>query len=98
MQYLVPPAASVNRDFLRAVLIGKKKLLKIGDCNFVNVPKYDELSVRNIFPRFKEDPEVMVYFQDTYPKDRWPDREYFFTILNSVRRDYVRDLIVHANK
>jgi len=50
-----------NRDFLRKVLKGEKKLLKVSECKFVNVPKFDELGVNNIFPKFKTDPDVMQY-------------------------------------
>ena len=62
------------------------------------MPKYDELSVRNIFPKFQSDPLVMQYLQDEYPKDRFPDREYFFTVLNTVHPEYVRKMIEHANQ
>ena len=39
----------------------------------------------------------MRYLQDEYPKDRYPDRSYFYTVLNTVHPDYVRDMIEHAN-
>ena len=55
VQLYVPPIATVNRDFIRAVLKGDKKLLKISEKRSVNVPMYDELSVKNIFPKFKYD-------------------------------------------
>ena len=61
VQYLVPPASSVNRDFLKAVLADEKRLLKVNEARYINMPKYDELSVKNIFPRFRDDPSVMVY-------------------------------------
>ena len=80
----MPPRATVNRDFVRAVLLGEKKLLKVSEKRSINVPKYDELGVKHIYPKFKRDPEVMQYLQDSYPKDRYPDREYFFTVLNTV--------------
>ena len=64
----------------------------------MTVPKYDELSVKHIFGNFKEDTEVMQYMQDEYPKDRFPSREYFFNILNTVHPEYVADMIAHANK
>ena len=79
----------MNRDFLKQVLAGQKKLLKVNEARYINMPKYDELSVKNIFPRFRNDPQVMLYLQDEYPKDRYPDRQYFFTILNTVHADYV---------
>jgi len=39
----------------------------------------------------------MLYLQDEYPKDRYPDRQYFFTILNTVHAGYVSKMIEHAN-
>ncbi len=48
--------------------------MKVNEARYINMPKYDELSVRNIFPKFIDDPSVMKYLQDEYPKDRFPDR------------------------
>ena len=88
----------VNKDFLKQVLADEKKLLPISGCRFINVPKYDELSVKNILPLFVEDAEMMKYFPDTYPKDKGPTRDYFFTILNTLHPDYLAGIIKHANK
>ncbi len=82
---------------MRDVLCEKKKLMKVNEARYINMPKYDELSVRNIFPKFINDPSVMVYLQDEYPKDRFPDRQYFFTVLNTVHPKYVSSVIAHAN-
>ena len=60
-QYYVPPPSSCNRDFLRQVLNGEKKLLKVSECKFVNVPKFDELGTSHIFPKFLLDKKVMQY-------------------------------------
>ena len=98
VQYYVPPESSTNKDFLRQVLKGEKKLLKVSECRFVNVPKFDELGVNHIFPKFKADAEVMQYLQDAYAKGRFPDRTYFYTVLNTVHPEYVSNLIAHANK
>ena len=88
----------MNRDFLRQVLKGDKDLLPMSDIKPINIPKFDELSVRNIFPKFKDDAAVMKYLQDKYPNERFPDRGYFFTVLNTVRPEYVRQIVEHANK
>ena len=93
----MPPIATVNRDFLRLVLKGDKALLPMAACKFVTVPKYDELGVMHIFPKFHGDPAVMQFLQDEYPKDRYPDRSYFYNILNSVHPEYVKKMIEHAN-
>ena len=82
---------------MRKVLKGEKSLLPIAECKFVTVPQYDELGVKNLFPKFLGDSEVMQYLQDEYPKNRTPDRTYFFTILNTVHPQYMRDMIAHAN-
>ena len=58
---------------------------------------YDELSVRNLWPTAKEQPEIMKYFPDTMPKGRFPDRDYFFNIMNTLNENYVQQLIKHAN-
>ena len=36
--------------------------------------------------------------QDAYAKGRWPDRTYFYTVLNTVHPEYVSKLIAHANE
>ena len=94
----MPPDSSTNKDFLRQVLKGEKKLLKVNECRFINVPKFDELGVNHIFPKFKADELVMQYLQDAYAKNRYPDRTYFYTVLNTVHPEYVSDLIAHANR
>ena len=59
-----------NKDFLKAVLADQKRLLKLSELRTVNVPKFDELSVKNIFPLIRQDAEVMLYFPDSYPNVR----------------------------
>ena len=76
--------SSINRDFLRQVLNGKKQLLKNADVKYVQVPRFDELSVVNLLPRFQGDPKVMIFLPDSMPKGKSVDREYFFNVLNTV--------------
>lgn len=40
----------VNKDFLKQVLAEEKELLQIKDVRFVNVPMYDELAVKRLWP------------------------------------------------
>ena len=40
----------ITKDFIRQVLAAEKELLKMSELRQVNVPKYDELSVKNLFP------------------------------------------------
>ncbi len=62
------------------------------------MPKFDELSVKNIYPHKEKDARFMAFFPDRRPKDRWPDRTYFFAILNTLEPDYVSTIIAQANK
>ena len=33
-----------------------------------------------------------------FPKDKGPDREYFFNIVNTVQGEFLQKMIDHANK
>ena len=54
-QYYLPDDAVVNKDFLKEVLAGKKKLLKKSQYDPITVPHFDELSVRTLWPQLKKD-------------------------------------------
>ena len=60
----------MNRDFLRQVLKGEKRLLPLKDLRTIVVPKFDELAVVKLFPLMKNNPEFMAYFPDNLPKGR----------------------------
>ena len=50
VQYHLPDANVINKDFLKEVLTGKKSLMKKSDVKKVNIPHYDELSVKALWP------------------------------------------------
>ena len=93
MQYYLPPDSMLNKDFLRDIFQDKKKLMKQAHIKCISVPNYDELSVKTLLPEWQANPEFWVYFPDKMPKDRVPDRDYFFTILNTLKPDYVDAMI-----
>ena len=62
------------------------------------MPKYDELSVKALYPQFKKDAKMMAYFPDVYPKGKGPPRDYFFAILNTIHPDYLQQVMAHAAK
>ena len=98
MQYYLPSEGTFTKDFLRDVLAGKKHLLKKKKVNHIHVTKYDEISVKGLYPHFKNDKEFLQYFPDKYPKDKGPPREYFFDILNTVHPEYLKQVIQHADE
>ena len=87
----------VNKDFLKAVFKEEKGLLKLSEVKFKNVPFYDELAVKKIWPEVQKDPEVMYYMPSKLPKGRVPDREYMFNVLNTVKEKYLNTIVNHAN-
>ena len=59
-----------TKEFQKALFAGKKKLLKMGCVNWINVPKYDELSVKNLYDKFILLEGMIDYFPNKYCKGR----------------------------
>ena len=97
VQLYLPPEYMMNKDFLKEVLTEDRALLRLDQVSRVNVPLYDELSVANIWPMMKIDEKFMLYFPTKMAKNRLPDREYMFNILNTFQPNYLQALIKHAN-
>ncbi len=97
LQLYVPPGKMLNRDFVRQLLAEAKKLLELRAVRHVNMPRYDELSVKKFWPLMQEDAAFMQYMPDPTPDGRLPEREYFWNVLNTLQTEYVQRLIGHAN-
>ena len=87
----------VNKDFLRQIFAEEKKLLKLSSVKWIEVPRYDEVSVVNLYPGFQKDPKIMIYLPDRLPKGRLPDRAYLFNLVNTIYPDYMQALIRQAS-
>ena len=72
--------------------------MKKKQVDFVHVPGYFELSVKNLWKDLKNDQSFNVYFQDKYAEDKVPCRKYFFDILNTIYPQYLDKLLKHASK
>ena len=94
----VPPKLMVNKDFLKQILAGTKKLYHLSEIKPVHVPQYDELSVKRLWPTLKCANDFMIFFPDELPKGRLPDRDYFFTVLNTLNEEYLTHIINEAGK
>ena len=75
----------MNKDFLKDVFANRKKLLKTDEVRVITVPRYDELSVKNLYDKLKSDEELMVYMPTNLAKSWTIDRSYFHNVLNTVR-------------
>ena len=96
MQYYTPSYEMFTKDFAKEVFSGRKKLLKLKDVKFIQVKKYEELSVKNLYDRFLGLSGMKDYFPEKYAKHRQCDREYMFNVANTLHEDEVQELIQHA--
>ena len=87
----------LNKDYLRLVFAEEKSLLKLSDVKWINVPRFDELSVESLEKQFKDDAKFQRFLPNRLPKGRQPDRTYYFNVLNTLYPDYIAELILHAN-
>jgi hypothetical protein len=90
VQLYVPPAKMVNKDFIKLVLTEEKSMLSLNEVKYVNVPHYDELSVRKFWPMLQEDESVMKYMPNPTVEFKMPDRTYFWNVANTVQTNYVQ--------
>ena len=85
-----------TKDWIKQILKGEKKLMKMAELRGINVTKYDELSVKRLYDELLELEFMAPYFPDKYPKGRVCDRDYMFNITNTLHPDVMRQLIAHA--
>ena len=65
----------------------------------VNIPRFDELSIKRIMPLIKDDPDIVKYYPDAFFEEGVvADRRYFFDVLATIRPEYVKDMVEHAFK
>ena len=58
----MPGYDQVNKDFMKDVLNGRKKLLKKQSVNYISVSAFLELSVNRLWPEMKNDPGLAPFF------------------------------------
>ena len=64
------PGEMFTKEFSKKLFAGEKKLMKLKEVNFVSAPKYDEISVKNLYPKLIEFENMKFYFPDQFNKGR----------------------------
>ena len=82
----------------KEIFAEKKYLIKKKNVLYIDVPKYDELSVKNLYDKLVALDGMDKYFPTKYPKGRQCDRDYLFNVANTLHRGIVQELIDHALK
>lgn len=83
---------------MKEVFAGTKALMPMNEVKRVNMPSYDEISVKELWPQMWDNQDFMRYFPSKFPRGRAPEKTYFFNIMNSTMEGYVSSIMTHANK
>ena len=67
VQLYLPPDICLNKDFLKDILAEKKQLFRMDQVRWINVPHYDELSLKSIGPQMVNDAQFTSFFPDNMP-------------------------------
>ena len=73
-----------TKDYAKEIFSEEKQLIKKKNVYFIDVPKFDELSVKNLYDELLNLDNMKKYFPSTYPKGRQCDREYLFNVSNTI--------------
>jgi hypothetical protein len=63
----------------------------------ITVPRYEELSVKNLYDDAMSDHDLSVYLPDRDQlSNKLPERDFFFGILGTIKPDYLTKIFDHA--
>ena len=57
-----------TKDYAKEIFAEDKKLIKKKDVMYIDVPKFDELSVKNLYDQLLKLDFMAKYFPSSYPK------------------------------
>ena len=63
------------------------------------VPKFEELSVNNLYKDALQDPEISPYLPSPEQSAKQlPERDFLFNIIRTIKQDYLKQIINEPNK
>ena len=71
----------ITSTWVKLVFAGKKKWLKAKEVVHANPPRYDEISVTQLYDYVMTLPRMAQYFPDAYPKGRSCNRKLAFCFM-----------------
>jgi len=84
---------------MRDILSDKKLHLKQNEIFHLEVPAYQEISVKNLYDDAMADATLVKYLTSKeYLSGRLLEREFFFGILCTLKNQYMKDIIADAHK
>jgi hypothetical protein len=95
----LPSYDGTKLSFVRELLQNKKKALLRADVKMLTVPRYEELSVKNLYDDAMKDEELRLYLPEhDHLSSKLPERDFFFGVLGTVRPEYLKSIINHAEE
>ena len=94
MNAFLPTMKGTKLSFMRDILADKKLHLKQNEVIRLDIPAYQELSVKNLNEDDMKDP-VLTKCLPTKEQlsNKLPEREFFFGIMCTLRKQYMTDII-----
>jgi hypothetical protein len=84
-------------SFIRDILSDKKLHLKQNEVIRLEIPNYQELSVKNLYEDAMKDQVLCKYLPNKDQlSNKLPEREFFFGVLCTLRKQYMTDIIAEA--
>jgi hypothetical protein len=94
----LPSYSATKVAYLRAIVADQKKILKQSEIRNMIIPKYEELSVKNLYSEARKDQLICSYLPDPeHCSTDFPERIFFFAILATLRTDYLTKIIKDAH-
>ena len=95
----LPSMHGTKLGFMRDILSEAKLFLRQNDVNHMEVPCYQEISVKNLYEDAMKDELLMKYLPTREQlSGRLPERDFFFGLLCTLRNQYMKDIIAGAHK
>lgn len=92
--YLLPPKQFITWRFIRSILKGEKRLVKLSNVPTLYIPpKVTDLTVRRLWEQIGEDNRISVYMPET---NRTIDRKYFFQVLSAVLPNFYETIVIEV--
>ena len=99
MNVFLPSMHGTKLGFMSDILSEAKSFLRQNEVNHMEVPCYQEISVKNLYEDAMKD-ELLVKYLATKEQlsGRLPERDFFFGLMCTLRNQYMKDIIAGAHK
>ena len=96
--YHLPPRQFITWPYIFKVIAKEKLLIKASDINLTTpVPKIDQLSVKRIWPKVKENLNILRHMP-LFGEDRLPPRLYMFQVIKALDEGLFNQILREANE